>query len=80
MRVPSRFLVTTAAEECEQVRQRLENAGVPVLVLGRVAGDALVIEEALSLPVSALEDTLKSDKETIMEDVDRGWETPPPPR
>jgi phosphoribosylformylglycinamidine synthase len=54
---PSRIVLTTAAEECEQVRQRLENAGVPALVLGRVAGEALVIEGALSLPVSALEDT-----------------------
>jgi phosphoribosylformylglycinamidine synthase len=53
---PSRIVLTTAAEECELVRQFLENAGVPVTVLGQVAADALVIEGVLSLPVPALED------------------------
>jgi phosphoribosylformylglycinamidine synthase len=63
---PSRIIVTVGAES-GTARRRLERAGVPVLDLGEVGGDRLIVHGALALSVADLEATWERTIPAAME-------------
>jgi phosphoribosylformylglycinamidine synthase II len=56
----ARYVIAVKPEIADFVCINAENAGVPFRRLGTVAGDALVIDALLSLPVARLRDTHES--------------------
>ncbi len=53
---PSVIVLTAAADRVEDIKAIAAGAGCPAVVIGRVGGDRLTVEELLDVPVSALSD------------------------
>jgi len=56
----ARYVIAVPAAIADFVCINAENAGVPFRRLGKVGGDALVIDELLSVPVARLRDAHES--------------------